>query len=1670
MHKIIILFSSVIFLLTGSILSAAQTGTFISVDEIEISEEFKLPAGSTVEFLGVIDVLTTVARSGKLATFQYNGSIYNADASLFEELNEDENFYLLSPRTQDNGSSASICTTLSLYGSGNNVDFSNTDLSQYIEVRSGTELVSNYSILKPRDSGSSYRSNSDFCVQGLEHSTSFKVTVLPGLRAYDDFKIKTLEAPISVVSKTSDMRAAIQLDPSKNILPKKSDAVIPISVTNVNEFDISIYRIDLNSLNSYNDIFQTLTQSDLRRLRSFWGESVANKTIQLDSELNKTETLNLNLNSILKEIDPGLFVAVIESEDLELGYWDDRPTQWFMVSNIATQIFSGHDFTDIFINQFDTLRAVGDANLKVVAANNKILFEDELGDDDHIKISNTFLEGSGGFAPEIILISSKTHGTAILQVSNLRQKPEILKGGISKQVDHDVYLTTDRDIYRQADTMHVFGAARRLNLKTITNEGYVLALRNQSGDEVMRSPVETNANGIFASSIDLKSSYPLGRYTLNVEQIDGSILARHDLSIEDFVPLTIEPKLSSGQPVWKLGGQEEIMLSAEYFSGGAAAGLDAELSFKVRASRTHSSEKFNGYVFGEADFANDYEPDRYEETLSADGLWLQFFENDFNIRSKNLFEVLVQGTVFDVGGRPNKTRLVVPLDTDRRYIGLKPLFGKQIDDGAIAQFDIVNVNRSGEEQPILDISYEVRRVYYDYNWYYSDGWRWRRVRVDEEVVEAGAVNGSRLNLKSGLPWGRYEITVKNSKDFITNHEFFVGWGADTKPASEPEELVAYYDPSSKMLKFNSPFSGQLKVIVADENLKKIEAFDVSKGPIEMGFSLDNIAEPGVHLLLTLSRAIDDNTEHLPQLAVGKIWVENLSSDRIIDVEFNAPTNLQSTDKIKTEFTVSQDTGSAIIFLVDEGIHAVTGFKNQNISNHFYGERELQLGFINNYGQIIQQDKSLNQLKMGGDELADTLSKIDKSDFFDTVATVSPILEVIDGKISHNFNAADMEGRLRAVALVSSEKGLGMATSEITIQDPVSIDISLPRFVAPGDSIAGKIRLRSNTFSGEIVLNRTIGDFNLENTILLDEGASQDLLIPLQVQEVGEIPVKIEAKYSGQKIIRSFKLISRSSVYPSVELQTVTLEKNNWLGRSITEVPSLYSDEIDLNAADTEIEVSIAPSIGINLKQAVSSLNRYPYGCIEQTSSGLRGIIAYAEINGATNDTLAKINVGINGILRKQKNNGSFGYWSKYSPTYEEYQPYAIETLQMALPFAENKNEVVQSIADGLEALYRMDLSDPSIRLYSYGILANSGYEVTSRVRYQIDRLLRNIPESWKTQKSLGLKQEKLDDFSVAYWAAAKINDEKRMSEINDIFLKQTSLNKAENNGKQNAEPAWFDPSINSKREPESSSLNAPKFGYLLADLREQYVTPEILKIRERTKSSFAKQKYRSTIDNAKLVKLFTAEKEALEDTKINIDGKDFELNKDRILPLSKDQLKKGFKVKHSSDLQLSLNAELVGPRKNRIPADNGYNVQKWWFDAEGKHVEDQLITAQQGQLFTVVIQVNKTSRNRDGDVLITDLLPAGFEIEDAFVTPPSLSSVGVYHESDVEPDYQANMDDRFVAHFANRLYLNDNILLSYVVRSAYTGEVQIGGAHIEHMYAPEVNGRSGSFRALVIEK
>jgi len=105
-----------------------------------------------------------------------------------------------------------------------------------------------------------------------------------------------------------------------------------------------------------------------------------------------------------------------------------------------------------------------------------------------------------------------------------------------------------------------------------------------------------------------------------------------------------------------------------------------------------------------------------------------------------------------------------------------------------------------------------------------------------------------------------------------------------------------------------------------------------------------------------------------------------------------------------------------------------------------------------------------------------------------------------------------------------------------------------------------------------------------------------------------------------------------------------------------------------------------------------------------------------------------------------------------------------------------------------------------------------------------------------------------------------------------------------------------------------------------------------------------------------------------------------------------------------------------------------------------------------------------------GDLLLSDLLPAGFEIEKSLISPPKVGGFPVDLESGKTPDYTAHMDDRFIAHFENQWYQGHHAVISYVVRAAYSTEAQIGDAHVEHMYAPEIYGRSNVTRAVVLEK
>ncbi len=1653
---------------------ADDLGRYISSEPIQLNEELTIEAGVTVNFLGVLDVPKNVAPSGRLATFYLGENIYNADAALFYKAIENANMEILPPKVEDNIGSASICTTLMYNKTADYpVGLETVDLTQFIRVKLGTRQIDKFSIRKPRDTTWSYRyrSNTDFCVQGLEHSKTYEITILEGIKGDATDNRAPLDIPIKFVAKTPDMSPRIQVDSSKSILPLRSDPVIPVTVTNLNEFDITLHRIDLASMSSYRMLFRVLETNDLDRLSSFWAETVGKKTIQVESKLNEENELNISLGSWLDQSQPGLYVATFQSKKMELDYWDDVPTQWFMLSDIATQIYSGVEKTDIFLNSFENLNALAEVNVDILAANNKNLFSGETDEFGRVSVPNSILSGSDGFAPKFVIANSSTKGTSVFQIDTLKTKPRILSGGNIKSYSQDTYLTTDRDIYRQSDKVNFFGVVRDLELRPIVNMPLKLILKKASGEEVYSSSLNTNAFGAFSNAIQLKASYALGQYSIDIQNIEGETISQHLIALEDFVPLTIEPTIGLATEIWQLFEAEEVSLSAEYFSGGAAGGLDASLAVQARGVRSHNNEALKDYIFGQSESVTTKNADRVEAVLPDNGIWNYEFFTDYLTEKNALYEVLISGTVFDVGGRANSKTITVPLDTSPSYIGLLPNFDGFIQEGRIPSFNVINVDRAGETMSLEGASYKVNKIYYDYNWYYDDGWRWRRIRVDDDTVDTGSIKDRQLSLSKAIDWGRYEIIVKNSDGFTTTGEFYVGWGADVKPASEPEELSVYFDPSGK-LKFEAPFSGRARVLIADTDIRKNIEFDVKKGQANLPVEIGKIAEPGAHILITLVRPIEEGTEHLPQLAMGRTWVENLNANRKVTVDVSAPEKIKSMDEIKLNLNISQDDGSAMIFLVDEGIHAINDYKNADLRNHYLSEREVSLGVLTNFGQLILQDKTRDPISLGGDEIMQTMSDIKKSDFFKTVSQASPLIEFKNGQLDYKFAPTETEGRLRAVALVVTKEGFGMTTKEIVVQDPVSVDISLPRFISPGSITLGKLQVRWNDFSGLVKVRTSVDDVETVNASMASPGDNFTVAIPFNVNRLGDVPVNIEIEYGDFKIRRNFELVSRSFSYPATELKSFPLNKKSWLSQSSTNIPGFGTSYVEIDAVEAELSFRISPNLGVNLRQVVSALNRYPYGCIEQTSSSLRGVIAFADVNGLSRNVKQKINAGVDRILAKQQSSGAFGYWSKFSSVYNRYQPYAIETLQKSLAYAEDREKVIAAISHGLEYLYRTDLDNPLDQLYAYGLLARSGYEVTSRARYVIDRefdldeLITKVVEEnfdyvWY-----------LDELSLAYWVSVNISDERRADAIHDLIA--AVLEKAEDNLESHSDQIemWRSPEFIGPVSHTYTRLSAPRFGHLLANISDDYKTPEVQKLLTNTQNYLARKTHRSTFANSQLVDLSKVKQDSIADVSFTLDGKEIELEQDGYLILSDDQISKGFELKHNSKLPLVINAEAVGPRKGLSAINYGYDVTKWWHDSDGNVIDlsTGVLDAKQGDLFTVVVEIRKSDRVAMGDLLLSDLLPAGFEIEKSLISPPKVGDLLVDLETGKKPDYTAHMDDRFIAHFENRWYQGNHAVISYVVRAAYSTEAQIGDAHVEHMYAPEIYGRSSVARAVVLEK
>jgi uncharacterized protein YfaS (alpha-2-macroglobulin family) len=144
-----------------------------------------------------------------------------------------------------------------------------------------------------------------------------------------------------------------------------------------------------------------------------------------------------------------------------------------------------------------------------------------------------------------------------------------------------------------------------------------------------------------------------------------------------------------------------------------------------------------------------------------------------------------------------------------------------------------------------------------------------------------------------------------------------------------------------------------------------------------------------------------------------------------------------------------------------------------------------------------------------------------------------------------------------------------------------------------------------------------------------------------------------------------------------------------------------------------------------------------------------------------------------------------------------------------------------------------------------------------------------------------------------------------------------------------------------------------------------------------------------------------------------------------------------------------------------LPAGgNGFTIERSYYTLDGEAAN--VTEARQNERYVVVINATE-SNDWPSQVLITDLLPAGFEIDNpSLVDSAKLSNFEWIGE--VEAAHTEFRSDRFVAAFDRSAGDNRSITVAYVVRAVTPGTYDHPAASVEDMYRPQFSARSAMGR------
>jgi uncharacterized protein YfaS (alpha-2-macroglobulin family) len=1353
---------------------------------------------------------------------------------------------------------------------------------------------------------------------------------------------------------------------------------------------------------------------------------------------------------------------LIKAQSVDKEWLSD--VQMVSVSDIGLIVKEGADEILVAARSIATAQPLSGVNIRFYSRSNQVIYEATTGND-----GNLFFRDIKKTAPgfDVTMISARKNddfNVLLYDRSSVETSRFDVGGKRTRDMIYDVFIYGDRNLYRPGDSVYVNAVVRSFAWETIQDIPVKFRVISPEGKDFLIKKAQLNKNGAAQIGFLVPESSITGSYMVEVLSGNDMMMGNYRVSVEEFMPDRIKVEVKPGKSLYGPGEILTLDIAATNLFGPPAANRKVENELRI-SRKAFYPKKFTDYNF----FVN-VATEPYFETQVSQGVTdiSGEFVQQFTLpafEQIGLLDAKVFTTVFDETGRPVNRFSQMEIETQKVLLGIRHLPGwvgtrKPLTIGLMA------IDR--KEKPVnAKARIEVVQLKWETVLERNGSQTTYRSQKKESVVMSREVNipnsGYSFQFTPSSS-GEYEVRVSNqgAASYVSSGFYAYGWSDNGSSAFfvnregeigiEPDKNT--YQPGDvARLLFKTPFEGELLVTVEQD--KVLEYYSLKADASGAGLNLNITSKhlPNIYISATLIRKND--ASGLP-LTVGHGYASLKVEDPGLKmkVDITAPGKIRS--KTKQQIKVKTAPGAEVtIAVVDEGILQITAYQTPDPYNWFYGKRALEVQSYDLFDELFPELSSRNS-STGGDMGFDLGRRLNPltSKRVKLLSLWSGVQKANgSGEVTFNADIPAFSGAVRIMAVAYKGDKFGSSQHEMKVSDPLVISSSLPRFLSPGD-VADVLVTFTNTTAKALSTSLkvvtdgavTAGKF-MENTLNIPANSEMQASFELTARKsIGNAKVKVQASAGGETFTEETEITVRPAA---------TLEKSALSGVLKAGKPVSLKADGNFIEGTAKSRLLLTRSPAGQYARDLGQLVNYPHGCLEQTISTAFPQIYFPDLarmlkqeqNAERYNTAENINAAIMKISALQQYNGGLVMWPSGGEVHWWATAYAGNFLYEASKAGYTVNQMV---VDNIMRYLTEKVKQKPATEYFYQTEGNNQWQKKLQpqreIFYSLYVLALNGKQHLPTMNYYKARHTELTNDSKYMLAStyALIGDSKSYR----ILLPKS--------WDQGDEPAVMTGgSFSSPIRDRGIAL----YTFLNADATH----PQVAELARQLGQMIARKSWMSTQERAFAMMALGKLAGKMSDDKISAT---VEVGGRKTATFNGDDLSTDFSGETATVTPNGTGQAFYYFETQGIPVDNStrdednvLSVRRRFYDRLGNPLGNNSFN--QNDLVVVELTLSTTDNSVIENVIISDLLPACFEVENTRLnTERGLDWI----KNRSYPDHIDFRDDR-VNLFANAS--GQNRKFYYMVRVVGKGTFKQGPVSAEAMYNGAYYSYSGSSMIVV---